>query len=112
MGLSPGWVPPYDDLDGWRALVRAAIEREELATAVRLQPERVLLEPWNEPDVPLFWSGTEEQFFDVFFAAEQVIREVHPDAVVAGPSYGFYNRRADPSIPGSLSGSRERDWTP
>lgn len=90
-GYPPGWVPPYDDLNGWRTLVRTTIERQDLAAAARAQPERILFEPWNEPDVPIFWDGTEEQFFDVFVAAEQVIREVYPNSLIAGPSIGFYN---------------------
>lgn len=90
-GYPPNWVPPYEDLDGWRNLVRTTIEREDLVAAARAEPERVLFEPWNEPDVPIFWAGTEEQFFEVFHAAEQVIRDVYPDAVIAGPSIGFYN---------------------
>ncbi len=90
-GYPPNWVPPYEDLDGWRNLVRATIEREDLVAVTRAEPERVLFEPWNEPDVPIFWAGTEEQFFEVFHAAEQVIRDVYPDALIAGPSIGFYN---------------------
>ncbi len=90
-GYPPGWTPPYEDLDGWRSLVRTTIEREDLAAAARSEPERVLFEPWNEPDFPIFWEGTDEQFFEVFLAAERVIREVYPNALVAGPSYAIYN---------------------
>ncbi len=41
-------------------------------------------EIWNEPD-GLFWSGTHEQFYELFAAVADTLHQYNPDLMVGGP---------------------------
>jgi xylan 1,4-beta-xylosidase len=45
-------------------------------------------EIWNEPDVPsqLMWSGTAEQYFELYRVAATAIKTAHPEVKVGGPA--------------------------
>jgi xylan 1,4-beta-xylosidase len=65
------------------------------AQAYRTAGLDAIVEVWNEPDVPMFWNGTREQFFETYLRAYKVLRaELGPDAIIAGPSLGTYDRAA------------------
>lgn len=68
--------PP--DLDAWRQYVR------EVATAFK--DEIQYWELWNEPNVPLFWKGTPEQYVELLRITDEVLAEVDPDAKILGPA--------------------------
>jgi xylan 1,4-beta-xylosidase len=54
-----------------------------------------IIEVWNEPDYPMFWSGTRAQFFETYLRTYTVLRaELGPNAIIAGPSFGTYDRTA------------------
>ncbi|HPC82596.1 MAG TPA: hypothetical protein P5234_04765 [Thermoanaerobaculaceae bacterium] len=42
-------------------------------------------EIWNEPNGPLFWSGTPEAFYDLYARAAAAVRSADPSARVGGP---------------------------
>jgi len=46
----------------------------------------VLWELWNEPDVSIFWSGTQAQWLATWQHAYQQVRAAIPGAVIEGPS--------------------------
>lgn len=46
----------------------------------------VLWELWNEPEVSIFWSGTQAQWLATWQHAYQQVRAAIPDAVIEGPS--------------------------
>lgn len=70
--IAPADVPLFLDY------VRRTVERYK---------ERVAAwEIWNEPDMPRFWTGTEEEFYDLARQTAQAVREVHPSAVILGPA--------------------------
>jgi xylan 1,4-beta-xylosidase len=55
--------------------------------------KNVMFDVWNEPDSPLFWSGTQAQFFEAYLRAYNVLRNlVGPNVLIGGPSTGTYNR--------------------
>lgn len=41
-------------------------------------------EIWNEPDLPLFWTGTMDEFYVIARETAETIREVHPEARIIG----------------------------
>jgi hypothetical protein len=43
-------------------------------------------ELWNEPDVNIFWKGTQAQWLETWKHAYQQLRAAIPDAVIEGPS--------------------------
>ena len=42
-------------------------------------------EVWNEPNVPVFWSGTKEQYAALLGVTYDTIKRVDPEAFVVGP---------------------------
>ncbi len=63
------------------SFVRALIGRYGLTT-VRQWP----FEVWNEPDLPFFWSGTQQQYFDMYKATAVAIKAIDPQLQVGGPA--------------------------
>ena len=61
--------------------VKALIGRYGLAT-VRGWP----FEVWNEPDLRFFWSGTQQQYFDMYKATAVAIKAIDPQLQVGGPA--------------------------
>ena len=46
-------------------------------------------EIWNEPDVrPNMWTGTDEQFFELYATAAKAIKTAFPEVSVGGPAVG------------------------
>ncbi len=43
-------------------------------------------EIWNEPNLPSFWTGTQEDYFLLYKNAAEAIKAVHPDLKVGGPA--------------------------
>jgi xylan 1,4-beta-xylosidase len=76
--------PPRDD-GRWGAVierfVRHLVERYGRA-AVAGWP----FEVWNEPNLQLFWSGTESAYFALYDAAARAIKAVDPAFLVGGPA--------------------------
>ena len=76
-------APP--PLDVWAHVLRtAAAHHRSLGLPV------VYHEVWNEPDnPPVFFSGTQRQYFDLYRAGARAIRSADPDAKVGGPATAF-----------------------
>lgn len=52
-----------------------------------------IIEIWNEPDIPEFWDGTNEQYSELYRRAYSVLRsKLGPNQPIAGPSFAFYNK--------------------
>jgi hypothetical protein len=43
-------------------------------------------EVWNEPNMPVFWSGSKEQYADLLRVTYDTIKRVDPGALVLGPA--------------------------
>lgn len=61
--------------------VRALIDRYSIAT-VRQWP----FEVWNEPNLPFFWSGNQQQYFDMYKATAVALKSIDPALQVGGPA--------------------------
>ena len=44
------------------------------------------VEIWNEPDTPIYWKGSASEYYELFRAVAQRLREDHPDVLIGGPS--------------------------
>ncbi len=71
-----------ENLATWRDLVRQAVLHYNRDKGFKIK----YLEVWNEPDLPLFWSGTQEEFFEVYRATAEGARGVDPAIRVGGPA--------------------------
>ena len=43
-------------------------------------------EVWNEPNLPFFWAGTQQQYFELYRASAVALKAVDPNLRVGGPS--------------------------
>ena len=46
-------------------------------------------EIWNEPDIPMCWTGTGEQFIELYAAAAPIIKRDHPAVKVGGCAFAM-----------------------
>jgi len=81
-----GIVSPPRDWDRWADLVRDLTEhlvgrygREEVVS-------RWAFEVWNEPNLEVFWSGTDEEYYRLYDVSAAAIRAVDPRLRVGGPA--------------------------
>ena len=77
--------PPYKDIDAWKNTIRSVVKE--------FGPKATYY-VWNEPDMPIFfgmWLGSsKENFYKVFRAAHDVIREeLGSSARISGPTFSF-----------------------
>ncbi len=78
-------VSPPRDLARWAALVRDLTEH--LADRYgRPEVRRWAFEVWNEPNLRVFWSGTESDYFRLYDASVAAVRSVDPGFRVGGPA--------------------------
>ena len=58
----------------------------DVATQALQQNLNVQFDMWNEPDQPVFWGRSEEQFMEMWKRGVNSIRSVDPGATIIGPS--------------------------
>jgi hypothetical protein len=86
------WLSPDGDITQAPTDPRAWAELAERAvTSVNGEPGpgyelRVkFVEIWNEPDTPIYWQGSAEQYYELFRLAAAAIKAKHPEVKVGGP---------------------------
>ena len=79
-----GNITPPKDMAKWTDLVRAFVlhMRERYGDAAL---RTWYFEVWNEPNLNAFWSGTREQYFELYAATARAIKQVSPAYKVGGP---------------------------
>lgn len=50
---------------------------------------------WNEPDLPLFWTGTPDRFRSLYVEALTAAREENPEVVLCGPDLSGWSRKME-----------------
>jgi xylan 1,4-beta-xylosidase len=80
-----GNVTPPKDMKKWADFIRAFVlhERERYGDA---EVRTWYFEVWNEPNLSGFFSGTQQQYFDLYAATARAIKSVSPDYKVGGPA--------------------------
>ena len=80
-----GNITPPNDSDAWGGL----IERLVGHWVERYGAEEVrewFFEVWNEPNLDHFWTGTQEEYFDLYRHTANAIKRVDPELKVGGPA--------------------------
>lgn len=84
-GFYGGNITPPASNDAWADFIKAfvihLIGRYGLAT-VKSWP----FEVWNEPNLPFFWTGKQQQYFDLYKATAVAIKSIDPGLQVGGPA--------------------------
>lgn len=78
-------VTPPKCYKKWENLVKAFIEH----VVERYGREAILdwyFEVWNEPNLPGFWSGTQEEYFKLYEASVNAVKAVDPRFRIGGPA--------------------------
>ena len=81
-----GNVTPPKDMTKWANFIRAFVEHVK----ERYGDDEVrtwYFEVWNEPNLKDgFWTGTQQQYFDLYAATARAIKSVSPEYKVGGPA--------------------------
>lgn len=81
---------PPTDMDKWCELVRVSV-RHWIDRYGMDCVKNWRFEVWNEPNlVPYFWTGTKQQYFDLYEATVRVIKQISPALKVGGPSTSVF----------------------
>lgn len=96
LGRSEGADPtPPPDFARYAAIAGHVVQHYNRGWAGGGQGGVRYWEVWNEPDLgKLFWSGTPQQFFELYAQIAQAVRQADPHAQVGGPAIAGPN---DPS---------------
>ncbi|MEO6776508.1 MAG: glycosyl hydrolase [Kofleriaceae bacterium] len=80
-----GNITPPKDPAQWTALidklVRHWVDRFGLA-----EVRTWMFEVWNEPNLPAFWTGTQDQYFALYAATARTIKAIDHELRVGGPA--------------------------
>jgi len=80
-----GNVTPPADYGAWATLVRKLVghwvERYGIA-----EVRQWFFEVWNEPNLPAFWTGTQDDYFKLYGHTAQAIKGVDASLRVGGPA--------------------------
>ena len=73
------------DMQQWEDLVRALAEH--LVQRYGIDEIRTwAFEVWNEPNLPYFWSGTKEDYFELYRRAATAVKAVDAKLSIGGPA--------------------------
>ncbi|MBN1583942.1 MAG: beta-xylosidase [Anaerolineae bacterium] len=80
-----GNITPPQDYELWGELIRRLIAH--LLDRYGLDEVRSwFFEVWNEPNLPFFWSGTQDEYLELYRYAALAIKSVDAGIPVGGPS--------------------------
>lgn len=80
-----GIISPPRDMKRWANLCRDLVAH----LVERYGRDEVLqwaFEVWNEPNLQVFWTGTESEYFALYDATARAVKSVDPQLRVGGPS--------------------------
>ncbi len=80
-----GNVTPPRDAAAWQALVESTL-RHLISRYGIEQVAAWPIEVWNEPNISPFWSGTMQDYFDLYEATAASVKRVSPRLQVGGPA--------------------------
>ncbi|MGI8689667.1 MAG: GH39 family glycosyl hydrolase [Thermomicrobiales bacterium] len=82
-------LPPAS-FDDWQALVRAFLDA--LVADPRFGLDAIItwwFEIWNEPNIPVFWQGTFDQYLDLYRATARAVRATGYPIRLGGPALAW-----------------------
>lgn len=78
-------VTPPKDMKLWRTLIHQLVSHCVERYGVE-EVRRWYFEVWNEPNLDAFWSGTQTDYFELYRATVETIKEIDDGLRVGGPS--------------------------
>lgn len=82
-------LPPAA-FDGWQALVRAFLDALVADARFGLAAIRNWwFEVWNEPNIPVFWQGSFDQYLDLYRATSDAVRASGYPIRLGGPALAY-----------------------
>lgn len=78
-------VTPPQNWNEWSALVEA-FTRHVTERYGSEEVRRWYFEVWNEPNLDIFWSGTQEQYWTLYECAARAVKRVDPAYKTGGPA--------------------------
>ena len=79
-------ISPPREWDRWGDLVGALAAHLIQRYGADEVADRWAFEVWNEPNLDVFWSGTQEEYFRLYDVSARAIKSVHPGLRVGGPA--------------------------
>lgn len=80
-----GNITPPNDLEAWSALIRSLGEHCVRRYGIN-EVENWNFEVWNEPNLKFFWTGTQNDYFELYRHAVTALKGVDNRLRVGGPS--------------------------
>lgn len=84
-GTYHGNITPPASLDDWKAFITEFV-RHLIGRYGAAEVRSWYFEVWNEPDLGFFWSGTQQQYFELYKATVEAVKGVDPALRVGGPA--------------------------
>jgi xylan 1,4-beta-xylosidase len=80
-----GNVTPPRDYDEWATLIRTLVTHWVERYGIE-EVREWFFEVWNEPNLPAFWSGTQDDYFKLYSHTARAIKTVNSSLHVGGPA--------------------------
>lgn len=80
-----GNVTQPKSMSEWQGFIKAFI-KYLIDRYGKEEVETWYFEVWNEPDLPSFFKGTMEDYYRLYKATVEAVREVDPDIIIGGPA--------------------------
>jgi xylan 1,4-beta-xylosidase len=80
-----GNITPPKDYGKWERLIEAIVKHWTERYGAR-EVGQWYFEVWNEPNLDIFWSGRQAEYFKLYEATVRAIKSVSPDYRVGGPA--------------------------
>jgi len=79
-------VSPPRDWGRWRDLIADLVAHLVRRYGVAEVRDRWSFEVWNEPNLEVFWSGTQDEYLRLYDETAGAVRSVDPELIVGGPA--------------------------
>jgi xylan 1,4-beta-xylosidase len=80
-----GNITPPKDYGKWEQLIQSLIQHWTLRYGAE-EVKQWYFEVWNEPNLDIFWSGSQSEYFKLYQVTARAIKKVSPEYRVGGPA--------------------------
>ena len=80
-----GNITPPKDYSKWERLIQALVKHWTERYGAD-EVKQWLFEIWNEPNLDIFWSGDQSEYFKLYEVTARAIKSISPDYRVGGPA--------------------------
>jgi xylan 1,4-beta-xylosidase len=85
-----GNITPPKDYDKWSNFIKAIVQHWTDRYGEN-ELKKWYFEVWNEPNLPNFWSGSQEDYFKLYNVTAKAVKSVSKDYRVGGPATANYH---------------------